>query len=146
MLAAFLRLLQVAGTLQRYYSDLLSSVPGKVYYAIYLGNRALARRVSEACTDAMIDGTFGLVPGRISVLHVRSSQVLNILCEYKGAVICVLTVVMSGRKLPLYTEIFRWFVNEIPAFRPREIMCDFEPAMRVGIQRALPNARVRGCK
>ena len=132
--------------LRVYYSDLPSSFIGKKYYALYLGNRALAHTVSQHCFHAMVDGTFGLIPGRVSVLNVRSSQVLNVLADYKGAVICILTVVMSGRKLPLYTEIFRWFANEFKAFRPKEIMTDFEPALRVGIKRALPGTRVRGCK
>ena len=128
------------------YSYLPSSFLGKKYYALYLGNRALAHTVSQHCFHAMVDGTFGLIPGRVSVLHVRASQVMNILADYKGAVICILTVVMSGRKLPLYTEIFRWFATEFRAFRPKEIMTDFEPALRVGIKEALPDTRVRGCK
>ena len=128
--------------LRVHYSNLPSSVLGKVYYALYLGSQALAHTVSQHCFHAMVDGTFGLIPGRISVLNVRASQVMNVLCDYKGAVICVLTFVMSGRKLPLYTEIFRWFATEIKAFRPKEIITDFEPALRVGIQKALPGTRV----
>ena len=81
----------------------------------------------------MVDGTFGLIPGRLDVLNVRSSQILNILCDFKGAAICILTVVMSARKLPLYQKIFEWVVTDIPTFRPLEIMSDFVFGARSGI-------------
>lgn len=94
----------------------------------------------------MVDGTFGLIPGRLDVLNVRASQVLNILCDFKGAAICILTVVMSARKLPLYKKIFEWVRQEIPAFRPLEVMSDFEPALRIAIEKTFLGTRVRGCK
>ena len=43
-------------------------------------------------------------------------------------------------------KIVNLIVTEIRAFRPKEIMTDFEPALRVGIQKALPGTHVRGCK
>lgn len=125
---------------------MLCSFSGKDHYALFIGNQELTRVVSEGSTFAFFDATFGLIPGRLDVLQVRSAQILNILCDFKGALICIMTIVMSARKLALYQEIFRWFAENFTSFRPKQCMADWETALRKAISTNWPEARLLGCR
>jgi len=94
----------------------------------------------------MFDATFGIVPGYLDVLNVRSAQVFNVLCDYKNAVICVLTVVMSSRKIDLYKAVLDSFKDLFPNFRPRVSMADWETSMRKAIACTWPHTRLLGCR
>jgi len=85
------------------------------------------------------------MPGHISVLKVRSSQVLNLVAEYGSATVSVVTVVMSCRKVALYRAIYSHFKTSFPEFDPKQLMADWEPSLRKAAAESWPNARVLGC-
>jgi hypothetical protein len=127
-------------------SRLVSSRLGVTHSAILLGCQGLTKHITESATTAMFDATFGIVPGYLDVLNVRSAQVFNVLCDYKNAVICVLTVVMSSRKIDLYKAVLDSFKDLFPNFRPRVSMADWETSMRKAIAVTWPDTRLLGCR
>jgi len=109
------------------------------------GDREMIDQIGEKATFFHVDATFGVVPGYLPVLKVRSSQVLNFVAEYGTAVVSVVTVVMTCRKVGLYRKIFSFLRREFPCLQPKQIMADWEVSLRKTVAEAFPNARVLGC-
>jgi hypothetical protein len=118
---------------------------GKKQYAIVLGNTEIIEDICEKATFYHVDATFGVLPGHIEVLKVRSSQVLNLAAEVGSALVCVLTVIMSCRKVGLYRAIYRYIKERFPNLQPKDIMADWEPALRKTLGEYWPDAHVLGC-
>lgn len=93
-----------------------------------------------------MDGTFRIVPRQGSYLNLRASQVFSILADYHGNALCVFTVVMTSRKLPLYRKVFGLIANRFPAFNPARMMADYEPGMRKAFKEKFSNTRMNGCR
>ncbi len=114
-------------------------------YAILLGDSGLFQHVNQGSTFYHIDATFGVLPGYLEVLKVRSSQVLHIVADYKGGVVCVMTVIMSCRKVGLYRAVYSSIREKFPCFKPRMLMADWETALRKTAAAIWPDARMLGC-
>ena len=93
-----------------------------------------------------MDGTFRVVPQHGNYLNLRASQVFNILADYNGHALCVFTIVMTSRKLPLYRKVFGLIADKFPNFKPTTMMSDFEPAMRKAFKERYIAARLYGCR
>lgn len=113
---------------------------------MFLGDRSVLEKATDRATFYHVDATFGVLPGHLDVLKVRSSQVLNICADYGGALVCVMTVVMSCRKVGLYRKIFRFIKEQFPFFEPRAFMADWETGLRKTLEETWPNARLVGCR
>jgi len=116
-----------------------------MYYAVVLGDELLVERISQKSTFLHIDGTFSILPGYISALKVRCAQILNIVAEYGPAVVSLFTVMMTGRKVGLYRGLYRHLKQKHPDLEPREIMADWEPALRKTAAEVWTDARIIGC-
>lgn len=71
---------------------------------------------------------------------------LNIVADYHGRAVCVLSVVMTTRKFQLYKKIFAKIRELFPDFEPHFLMSDYEAAMRKAISANMPNTRLLGCR
>jgi hypothetical protein len=109
------------------------------------GEEEMIQKIGAKSTFFFVDATFGVVPGYIDVLKVRSSQVLNIVADYGNATVNVATVIMSCRKVALYRKIFAHLRRQFPCINPRSLMCDWEAALRKTLAATYPNARTIGC-
>jgi len=105
----------------------------------------MIEKIASKSTEYFVDATFGVVPGNMQVLQVRSSQVLNIVANYGTATVSVATVVMSGRKVALYKKIWAYLRELFPSLQPKTIMADWEAALRKTLAVAFPAARTVGC-
>jgi len=101
--------------------------------------------IGDKATLYLVDATFGVVPGHIRVLQVRSSQVLNIVADYGGATVSVFTVIMSCRKVDLYQKIFAFVRENFPCIDPKTLMADWETGLRKTLAKAFPTAKLAGC-
>lgn len=79
-------------------------------------------------------------------LHPIFVQVLNILADYHGQAVCVMTVIMTSRKLPLYNLVFNFLKTKFPIWQPHYVMADYEAALRKALTTAFPSAKVLGCR
>jgi len=79
-------------------------------------------------------------------VFVLSVKVLNIVADYHGKAICILSIVMTTRKFQLYKKLFAKIREIFPEFEPHFIMSDYEAAMRKAISANFVNTRVLGCR
>lgn len=77
---------------------------------------------------------------------VLSFQVINLLADHHGTAVCILTIVMTCRKVGLYKKVFRLLKDLFPEFAPRQVMSDFEVALRKGFLCVFPTTRMLGCR
>ena len=118
---------------------------GRRQFAVILGDSEMISTISNKATFYHIDATFGVVPGHIKVLQVRSSQVLNIVADYGGATVSVFTIIMSCRKVDMYRKIFNLIKTKFPEFAPKTVMADWEVSLRKAVGNAYPETRLAGC-
>lgn len=123
----------------------LSFSLGREQYALAFGDPSMIRNIGDKSTNFHVDATFGVLPGYIRVLKVRSSQVLNVVADYGSATVCVATIIMSCRKVMLYRKVFQFLKDSFPEIKPKIIMADWEVALRKTVAAAYPEARVVGC-
>lgn len=120
-------------------------ITGHHQYAIIFADEDNFKKVCEKTGDFCLDGTFSVIPGYLDVLTLRSSQVLNLVGDYAGAIVGVATVVMTCRKVRLYQAVFNFIKGFAPYFKPQTIMADWELALRKTAAVTWPQARVLGC-
>ena len=117
----------------------------KRQFAIILADREMVRDIAAKATFFHADATFGVTPGHLRVLQVRSSQVFNLVADYGGATVSVLTVIMSCRKTDMYRKVWSFIKEKFPELDPKTIMCDWEVALRKTAAEAFPDATIAGC-
>ena len=115
-------------------------------YGLVFVNRGIVQSTSEESIDFFMDGTFRIVPRNGKFLNLRSSQVFNILADHHGTALCIFTVVMTSRKLPLYRKVFALISSKFPNFKPARMMSDYEPAMRKAFKETYNTTRMNGCR
>lgn len=71
---------------------------------------------------------------------------MNIVADFHGRAVCILSVVMTTRKFQLYKKIFAKIREIFPDFEPQSFMADYEAAMRKGISANYRNTRILGCR
>lgn len=118
---------------------------GKWHYSLILADPENFEKACTKAVDFCIDGTFGIIPGYLEVLRVRSSQVLQVMANYGDALVCVATVVMTCRKVPLYQATFKKISELFPFFSPQTLMSDWETALRKTAGACWPDAKTVGC-
>ena len=119
--------------------------PGRTHRAVILGDRDSIRQIGEKSTFYHVDATFAALPGFIDQLKARSAQILNIVANYGAATVSVATVIMSGRRVPLYKKIFDFLRDSFPELKPTVIMADWEAALRKTLSTSFTEARILGC-
>ena len=73
-------------------------------------------------------------------------KVFNILADYHGKAVCVFNVVMTCRKFKLYKRVLEKIRDCFPSFNPQQLMADYDSAMRRGLKKTYPDARLLGCR
>lgn len=73
-------------------------------------------------------------------------QVFDILADFNGTAICIMTIVMTCRKFALYRTVFQKIRELFPSFLPQYLMVDFEAAVRKAVHRVWPETRIVGCR
>jgi len=53
---------------------------------------------------------------------------------------------MTSRKVGLYKAVFKKIAEKLPAFKPHQIMADFEASMRKAILSVFPDTKLFGCR
>ena len=91
------------------------------------------------CTFTFADATFHTAPKPFS-------QVFNILVSYKGVVLPVFHILMTGKPLGLYSAVFERLADLFPNFRPVYANTDFEAALTKSIRNTFPDTIINGCR
>jgi len=58
----------------------------------------------------------------------------------------VLSVVMTGRKFPLYKKVLKKVRELFPDYAPQQVMADYEASMRKAFTVVYSNSRLLGCR
>jgi len=73
-------------------------------------------------------------------------QVFNLVCDFHDRALCVMTVVMTCRKYPLYKKVLKKVRELFPDYVPQQVMCDYEASMRKAFAVVYPQSRMLGCR
>lgn len=73
-------------------------------------------------------------------------QVWNLLADFHGKSVCVMSVVMTSRKVPLYEAVLKKLRELFPQFAPANLMLDYEPSIRKAVSLVYPETRMLGCR
>lgn len=73
-------------------------------------------------------------------------KVINILADHHGTAVCILSIIMTCRKVGLYKKVFHLLKQLFPEFAPRQVMSDFEASLRKGFLAVFPTTRLLGCR
>jgi len=118
----------------------------KNHHALLIGDKELFKRVASEANFFFADATFGCTPQQARTISGRGAQVFNLLADFHGESVCILSSVMTSRKFPAYKRLL-WKLKEIfPDFQPANIMSDYEPALRKAITKEYPETRLLGCR
>lgn len=128
------------------YFALAASTPASRKYGLILVNRSVLEDVLRTSTWFSADGTFKITPRPGNVLDVRASQVLHITADYHGSVVLLFSVIMTSRKVGLYKKVLKFIKRTIPNFKPPQLMCDYESALRKAFKSVFPATKVYGCR
>jgi hypothetical protein len=72
--------------------------------------------------------------------------VLNILGDYHGNAVAVFTIIMESRSVALYRKVLDLLKSVFPEFQPKQLMADYEAAMRKAVKVTFPTTRLYGCR
>ena len=111
---------------------------GVSHMALIFASSILLSILDHDCTYVFADGTFKTAPRPFT-------QVFNILISYKGVVLPVFHILMTGKPYGLYQKVFNRLANLFPKFKPVFINTDFEGAMFKAIKKTFPRAMTTGC-
>jgi hypothetical protein len=112
---------------------------GVTHMALIFASALLLRVLDYDCTFTFADATFHTAPKPFS-------QVFNILVSYKGVVLPVFHILMTGKPLGLYTAVFQRLADLFHKFRPVYVNTDFEAALTKAIRFNFPDAIINGCR
>ena len=73
-------------------------------------------------------------------------QVLNIIGDYHGNAVSDFTVIMTSRKVALYKKVLEHLKTQYPEFQPKQMMADYEAAMRKAVKATFPTTHLYGCR
>ena len=73
-------------------------------------------------------------------------QVLSVVGDFVGRPIYLFAIIMTSKSNKLYKKIFAFIAREFTAFRPRNMMSDFEWAERNALKTVFKKTRVLGCR
>ncbi|KAJ1518780.1 hypothetical protein ONE63_011611 [Megalurothrips usitatus] len=90
--------------------------------------------------DVMSDGTFSSVPAALDC-----AQVWTILALRRHHTLPLVRVLMQSKLEACYSVALSALKAAVPAFKPRTVMCDFEPAQHNAWESTYPDIKVSGC-
>lgn len=70
----------------------------------------------------------------------------DILADFNGRAVCIMSVVMTCRKFGMYRAVFEKIKELFPTFLPQFLMADFEASARKAIHQVWPETRILGCR
>ncbi|RZF38703.1 hypothetical protein LSTR_LSTR011013 [Laodelphax striatellus] len=106
-----------------------------VYFAKHL------REILASSKEWHMDGTFKTV-----LRQPRLQQLFTIMAIYNDQAIPIVFCLMTARTATLYEKIFCHLMENIPNLQqPRNIVSDYEAAIKAAVWRAFPLARQVGC-
>ena len=106
--------------------------------ALIFASSIMLSVLDHDCTYVFADGTFKTAPRPFT-------QVFNILVSYKGVVLPIFHILMTGKPYGLYQKVFNRLADLCPNFRPVFINTDFEGALFKAIKKTFPKALTTGC-
>ena len=98
----------------------------------------------QRCQEVYMDGTFRTAPRPYY-------QYLTVHGRYRNRVLCFVHVLMTGKLIGQYRELFRVLKRTIRRasghrWRPESVISDFEHSLYLyAIETEIPNARLSGC-
>ena len=128
------------------WNETRSTAQTKTHHALLIGDKNLFNTVTSQSNFFFADGTFGCTPRQARSISVRGSQVFSIVADFHDKAVCILTVVMTSRKLPMYKLVLKKLKEIFPDFKPARLMADYEPAMRKAFTKEFPETRLLGCR
>ena len=108
------------------------------YGLIFVSEEAEARLNSGVLEDMNFDGTFETCPPPFY-------QVFTLLAEYLGAILPMVSVLMTGKSEQQYDAVFGRIRELFPLFLPTRAMGDYELASRNSLKSHFPNIDLSGC-
>ena len=100
-------------------------------------------RLLLRCSTIYIDGTFKTCPS-------PCRQFVTIHGKHLGRMFTLVMCLMTGKNVGQYRQLLQHIkrkVREVTCrrFRPRMVICDFEPALKIAIETELPATQLCGC-
>jgi hypothetical protein len=123
-----------------FYKGSVSFKEGKqTFHALIFASDKITSKILDSNQQLFVDATFSVVPDQFS-------QLLNVMLDYKGTVIPVFHILMTGKKKRLFRDIFQNLKYNYPAINPTVIMSDFELALARALKIIFPDSRIAGCR
>lgn len=123
-----------------FYRTVQTGINGKSCI-IFLSEDVRSAVVREEELSVNMDGTFKNMPnGSLKIL-----QLFVISVMYNGRSYSLLYAFLQAKTTETYATLLRYFLTMVPSKKIKNVMADFEPALRKCIGILLPHARLTGC-
>lgn len=109
--------------------------------AVFITDASL--RILQRCKTIYIDGTFKTCPKPYM-------QFVTIHGSYQGQIVLLCMALLTTKEVGAYRQLLQHLKTRIRTtthhrFRPDQVVCDFEMALKIAVETELANTRVSGC-
>jgi hypothetical protein len=124
---------------EHYHGAVHCNYKGASFSALIFASTFLLSILEHDCTFMFADATFRTAPRPFS-------QIFNILVSYKGVVLPLFHIVMTGKPSRLYSKIFERIKTLFEHFSPINVNTDFEAGLMKAVKGSFPSADILGCR